>query len=199
MTAKSPSRAKREERYINKLSPEQKAYVVRRLASYHTPTEIQRDLKELFGIEISVQAVNHYHADRIGYDNLAPCWKELFWETRKAFIAACAQAGTMEQMVRVRLREDMVLMARDAGHYRIANELLNSIAKEAGQMFVNRSILEVAPGAASTVRAARIVYQYDDGERVIVPGDPGGASIILRRAGKMNEVAPLPPPAEPAG
>jgi hypothetical protein len=29
----------------------------------------------------------------------------------------------MAQTVRVRLREDMVLMARDAGHYRVANEL----------------------------------------------------------------------------
>jgi hypothetical protein len=113
--------------------PEQKVYVVKRLATYDTPTAIVRDLKALFGVEITIQAADHYHPEHVSSEKrLAPCWKELFWATRKAFIAACAEVGTMEQMVRVRLREDMVLMARDAGHYRIANELLDNIAKEAG-------------------------------------------------------------------
>src|SRR4051812_2232406 len=103
MKEKARPPVKREHRYINKLTPELKAYVVRRLATYDTPTAIARDLEELFGVAISVPAVHHYHAERVSYDNLAPCWRELFWETRKAFIAACAQTGTREQMARVRL------------------------------------------------------------------------------------------------
>jgi hypothetical protein len=117
-------------------------------------------------------------------DKLAPCWKELFWETRKAFIAACAQVGTMEQMVRVRLREDMVLMARDAGHYRVANELLDSIAKEAGKMFVNRYTLALAAAPAPWARGT-IIREYDDGTEVD-QGDPGGPVVHLRLNGQKK-------------
>jgi hypothetical protein len=184
MKAKSRAPVKREQRYIIKLTPEQKIYVVRRLATYGTPTEIARDLKALFGIEITLQAVEHYHPERVASDKLAPYWKELFWETRKAFIAACAEVGTMEQMVRVRLREDMVFMARDAGHYRIANELLDSIAKEAGQMFVNRHTLELAAAPEPTGAAGRILHEYDDGIKEIAPGDPGGPLVLIRMRGR---------------
>jgi hypothetical protein len=137
VTTKSRPPAKHKDRYLNKLTPEHKVFVVKRLATYDTPTAIVRDLKALFGVEVTLQAIDHYLPHKASEKRLA-CWQELFWETRKAFIAACAEAGTMHEMVRVRLREDMVLLARDAGHYRTANELLDSIAKEAGKMFVNR-------------------------------------------------------------
>jgi hypothetical protein len=186
MKEKARPPVKREHRYIMKLTPEQKAYVVRRLATYDTPTAIARDLEALFGVEISVQAVDHYNPERGSYDNLAPCWKELFWETRKAYIAACAEAGTMEQMLRVRLREDMVLMARDAGHYRIANELLDSIAKEAGKMFTNRHTLALSATPAPVVHGATMIYEYDDCTE-ISHGDPGAPAAIIRMPGKKNE------------
>jgi hypothetical protein len=111
---------------------------VRRLATWDSPTAIARDLADVFGVEVSKQAVVHYNPELASRWKLAPCWQELFRETRKAWVAACANVGTMEPMVRVRLREDMVLMARDAGHYEAANELLDSIAREAGQWFVDR-------------------------------------------------------------
>jgi hypothetical protein len=188
MPTKSRAIANREHRYIIKLTPEQKVYVVKRLATYDTPTAITRDLKALFGVDISVQAVDQYHPERASSDNLAPCWKELFWATRKAFIAACAEAGTMEQMVRVRLREDMALMARDAGHYRVANELLDSIAREAGKMFVSRHTLELAAAPAPMGLSSRIEYEYDDGTREVrSPGDPGGPLITIRKAGKKDD------------
>jgi hypothetical protein len=186
MTTKSRTPVKRESTI--KLTAEQKTYVVRRLATYDTPTAIARDLKDLFGVDITVRSVDHYHPERSTSDKLAPCWKELFWETRKAFIAACAEVGTMEQAVRVRLREDMVLMARDAGHYRIANELLDSIAREAGKMFTNRYTLALAAPPAPAGQRATIIYEYDDGAE-ISHGDPGAPSMILRMAGKKkNEV-----------
>ena len=189
MKAKSHSPVKNKERYLNKLTPEHKTFVVKRLATYDTPTAIVRDLKALFGVEITLQAVDHYHPHKAAEKRLAPCWQELFWETRKAFIAACAEVGTMEQMVRVQLREDMVLMARDAGHYRIANELLDSIAKEAGKMFVNRPMLALAAAAPAPVpQAARIIYEYDDGIKEISPGEPGAPLVLLRITGKKDDV-----------
>jgi hypothetical protein len=189
MTAKSPTPVKREDRYVNKLTPEQKAYVVKRLATYHTPTAIARDLKELYGVEVTKQAVVHYHPEPAANDKLAACWKELFWETRKAFIAACAEAGTKEQMVRIRLREDMVLMARDVGHFRVANELLDSIAKEAGKMFTNRHTIALSAAPAPAVPTARIEYEYDDGTRKVVsPGYPGGPSAVIRMTGPKDGV-----------
>jgi hypothetical protein len=185
MRKKSPAPADRERKYARKLSEELKAYVVRRLASYDSSTAIARDLKELFGVEVALPTIDYYHPERVSSLKLPPCWQELFWETRRAFIAACTQASTMEQMVRVRLREDMVLMARDAGHYRSANELLDSIAKEAGKMFTSRHTLAQA---AAPVGRATVIYEYDDCTDVS-HGDAGAPSMIIRMHGPKN----LPP------
>jgi hypothetical protein len=139
---------------------------------------------------MTVQGIQHYDPEKLASDDLSACWKELFWETRKAFIAACAEVGTMEEMVRVRLREDMVLMARDAGHYRVANELLDSIAKEAGKMFVNRYTLALAAAPAPWARGT-IIREYDDGTEVD-QGDPGGPVVRVRLNGrKKNEDAEM--------
>jgi hypothetical protein len=166
--------------YARKLTDEQKTYVVTRLATYHSPTAIARDLKELFGVTITVQSVDYYHPQRATSGMLAQRWKDLFWETRKAYLAGCAQAGTVEQMVRIQLREDMVLMARDAGQYRVANELLNCIAKEAGRMF-DAGYARKQSTAPEPWTRGTMIYESTDGTREIFPGDSSTAPTVVIR------------------
>jgi hypothetical protein len=122
-------------KYANRLTDERKIYIVRQLAWYNTSSAIARDLKENFGIEITPQAIDHYHPERAAGATLSQRFKDLFWEVRKAYLAAAAEIGTNDPLVRMRWREDMVLEAWDAGDYRMANAMLDSIAKEAGGAF----------------------------------------------------------------
>jgi hypothetical protein len=139
MTTNSPIAAKPEHPNCRKLTTQQKVYVVRRLAICDSPAAIRHDLKDVFGVEITLQGVFHYNPEQASRRKPAPWWQALFWETRRAYIAACANVSTMKPTVRVRLREDMVLAARDAGEYRTANALLDSIARDAGGMFADRT------------------------------------------------------------
>jgi hypothetical protein len=122
-------------KFASKLTEEQKVYVVTRLGCYGTPSAIARDLKENFGIEVTPQSIDHYHPGRPTGAGLSQRFKDLFWEARKAWLAAAADTAMKDPLVRMRLREDMVLEARDAGDYRVANAMLDSIAKEAGGAF----------------------------------------------------------------
>jgi hypothetical protein len=114
----------------NKLTDEQKIYVVERLAAYDGLTAIARGLKEKFGITISPTGVSHYNPERSL--DLAQRWKDLFAETRKAYIDSTADIGFTNKPARLRRREAMMHKAWAAGQYELANEILDSIAKETG-------------------------------------------------------------------
>ena len=122
-------------KYAAKLSDEQKAFVVTRLATYATPSAIALDLQAQFGVSITAQSVMHYHPEMNSGDRLAQRWRDLFRETRRLYVERSAEIGTADKMVRMRWRENMALKAEEAGDYRIANALLDSIAKEAGDAF----------------------------------------------------------------
>ena len=118
-----------------KLTDEQKAYVVRRLAEYDKPVAIAQALQELFGVTISHQAIEHYDPERPAGHDLAKQWRTVFRKARKAFIARTADVGMMYKPVRMKLRERMVMHEWEAGRCKAANEILDSIAKEAGVTF----------------------------------------------------------------
>jgi hypothetical protein len=145
------------QKFAHKLTDEQKIYIVRQLASYKTSSAIARDLKENFGIDITAQAIDHYHPDRASGATLSPRFKDLFRETRKAYLAAAAEVGTNDPLVRMHWREAMVLEAWDAGDYRMANAMLDSIAKEAGGAFNSKhrhgrfGMADIQPSAIVTI------------------------------------------------
>jgi hypothetical protein len=117
----------------HKLTEEQKIYVVKRLAAYDPLPAIVRGLKEQFGITISRPALVHYNPERAENHCLAPRWKDLFWQTRKAHIAGTAHLGDTDKAARIRRRQAMMHRAWAAGRYAEANRILDSIAKELGR------------------------------------------------------------------
>ena len=119
-------------KYKGKLTDEQRTYVVMRLATYDKPFEVLQGLKEKFGVTIVFQTVEHYHPERAASRHLAQRWKDLFWATRKAYLTNNADIGAMHKLVRIRWRENMMHEAWNACQFRIANDILDSIAKETG-------------------------------------------------------------------
>jgi hypothetical protein len=139
----------------HKLTNAQRTYVVRRLAAYDKPAAIAHSLKEVFGVTISTQAIEHYDPERPAGQDLAPQWHEVFRAARKAYIAETADISHMDKLARLRLRERMAIAAWEEGNYKLANEILNDIAKEAGGAFDGRNRHEqsgnIQPSAIVTI------------------------------------------------
>jgi hypothetical protein len=112
------------------LTDEHKIYIVRRLAAYETLTSIARGLKREFGITVSRALVETYNPVRSSGRKLGRRWKDLFWKARKAFKEGIADVGANYPLVRIYWRGEMALEMWDAGQHKVANELLDSIAKE---------------------------------------------------------------------
>jgi hypothetical protein len=149
-----------EDTMTSKLSDEQKAYVVKRLAAYDKPLAIAQGLNEVFGVTISTQAIEHYDPERPAGHDLARKWRDVFWKARTAFIASIVDTGTMLIPVRLRLRERMAMLAFEEGNYKLANDILDSIAKEAGHVFANGH----GNGLSGGVRLAATVTCSDPAE-----------------------------------
>jgi hypothetical protein len=105
---------------------------VKRLATYDWPPAIVRGLKREFGITVRYKLVHHYHPERVDSRTLAQRWRDLFWKTRQAFIDDTADIGAGYKPVRIRWRGEFVQETWDLGQYKIANDILDSIAKETG-------------------------------------------------------------------
>lgn len=122
----------------NKLTEQQRIYVVRRLAAYDKPRAIARDMKQEFGIEVSHQLVESYHPGRAAGRRLAARWKRLFAEARAEFLDSAAETAAMHMAVRVSLREDIARDAWEAGLFKAASDVLDAIAKDIGGVFDKR-------------------------------------------------------------
>jgi hypothetical protein len=114
-----------------RLTHEQKVYVVKRLAAYDAPIAIVRGLKEEFGIAVSADMLQHYDPELAYSRTLAQRWKDLFREARAAYLDSTAGIGASYRLVRIHWRGEMVQETWGAGQHRIANEILDSVTKEA--------------------------------------------------------------------
>ena len=86
----------------SRLNDEQRAWIVRRLAAYDSPTTIRRDVRERFGIAVSRQAIEQYDPTRDC--KRGKRWADLFYTVRKDRIGSEA-----DQITRARQIERVVL------------------------------------------------------------------------------------------
>lgn len=115
-----------------KLTNELKEYVVQRLAAYDSAGAIMRSLREDFGITMTRASIERYDPTRS--PRCPQRWRELFFATRQAILDGKAARGAASAAVRLRWREDMVQQALEAKDYAVADRILNSIAREVGDL-----------------------------------------------------------------
>lgn len=118
-------------RHITNLTDEHKTYIVRRLAAYETLSVIAKGLKQEFGITVPKTHIQYYDPERKASGNLSRRWRDLFWTTRKAFRDGLADIGANYPLVRIFWRGEMAQETWAAGRHGVANDILDSIAKEA--------------------------------------------------------------------
>lgn len=113
------------------LTDRQKIYVVKGLAAYDPLVMIVRGLKEEFGITVQAPTLRYYNPEN-RHPTLAQRWKDLFWRTRRSYIDGTVDIGASHKPVRIRWRGKFAEAAWNAEQYKVANAILDSIAKEIG-------------------------------------------------------------------
>lgn len=124
------------------LSDEVKRFVVQQLAMFETPSEVARSVKDEFGIEVSRQAVEAYDPGKRAGAALSEEFRQLFAATRETFIADTASIGVTHKVVRLRTLARLIEKAEGRGNAVLVASLLEQVAKECGDAFTNRRVLD---------------------------------------------------------
>jgi hypothetical protein len=122
----------------NKLTDETKAFVVKALACWDPPSVVARALQEEYGVELARSSVEAYDPTRRAGRRLAERWRQLFQDTRSAFLEDASAIGVAHQVVRLRALDRMAQEAEAAGDFALAARLLAQAAREWGGCFTNR-------------------------------------------------------------
>jgi hypothetical protein len=121
----------------NRLPDAIKTFLVQRLAMFETPSDVAASMKEEFGVEVTRQHVQKFDAKRNG-KLPAKRWVALFDATRKRFLDEITDIPAANKSVRVRRLDRMATKAEAQKNYFLAAAILEQIAKEVGDAYVNR-------------------------------------------------------------
>lgn len=120
------------------LNTKVKAYIVRGLATYMTPSEVVDAVKQEFGgLIITRQQVAKYDPDKASGVNLSDKWQQLFVKHRKNFNDEINSIPIANKAYRLRMLDDMVRDALESKNRPLVAKLLNQAAKEVGEVFTN--------------------------------------------------------------
>jgi hypothetical protein len=115
------------------ISDDIKAFIVRSLATFDTPSEVVDSVKNNFGVELSRQHVYGY--DPECSKPPAQRWCELHAATRAAFLGETAEIGITHKAYRLQLLDRMVHFAMKHHYPGRAQALLEQAAKECGGLY----------------------------------------------------------------
>ncbi len=126
------------------LTDEVKAFIVRGLACFETPTEVSRYVKDEFGIVVTASQVQAYDPTKRQGRSLSEKWRDKFEADRAAFRTRVDEIPLAN--LAFRLQELMKLYRKVAsqGNVVAASSLLEQAAKETGGVFTNRTRVEAS-------------------------------------------------------
>ncbi|GAB2176782.1 DUF2280 domain-containing protein [Dongia sp. agr-C8] len=115
------------------LTDEMKAFIVRGLARYETPTRVAASVQLEFGIAIDRRQVYAY--DPAGSRPPAQRWIDLHAATRAKFLSAVAEIGVAQKVVRLRMLDRFANRLEEANYPERAAAFLAQAAKECGGFY----------------------------------------------------------------
>ena len=123
---------------INRLSGEVKAFIVQRLACFDAPSTVAEAVRQQFGATITRQMVECYDPHKRSGARLSRKWRQLFEQTRRAFLEESITIGISHRAVRLRKLEAQVELNEEQGDSAMVAKLLEQAAKEMGGTYTNR-------------------------------------------------------------
>ncbi len=121
-----------------RLNDRVRTFIVRSLVCFETPAAVLEAVKREFGEQITPQAIQHYDPNRSQGALLARKWRQLFEETRKAFLEDCGTIGISHRAVRLKKLDRQVALYEEAGNGAMVAQLLKQAAEEMGKVYTNR-------------------------------------------------------------
>lgn len=127
------------------MTDEVKAFVIQGLASFDSPSQVAAAVNDEYGIQMTPQAVQSYDPTKYQGRSLAPKWKVMFDNARKAFIEDSSGIPIAHRSTRLRALQRMAQAAEKAKNYPLAASLHKQAAEEMGNAYTNRRELS-GPG-----------------------------------------------------
>ncbi len=139
------------------LNTKVKAYIVRCLATYMTPSEVVDAVNQEFGgLIVTRQQVAKYDPDKASGINLSDKWKQLFVKHRKDFNDEVDSIPIANKAYRLTMLDNMVRDAFESKNRPLVAKLLEQAAKEVGEVFTNRhKVNHVSPGIVNATTPKR--------------------------------------------
>ncbi len=151
-----------------RLSTEHKVLIVSRLAAFVAPSEIVAELKEL-GVTASIEQVFHYDPTAKGSD-VGQRWREMHTQLRAEFLRDTASIPIAHKSYRLRELNDMARQAKLRKNFPLAAQLLEQAAKEMGESYTNRRVLEPADPVAALAATLGVTPEEITGALADVAG-----------------------------
>jgi len=164
------------------LNDQHKRFILRRLAVFVPPSDVQTEFQEEFGFEVSSTQVAYYDPTNERGRDLAERWRTLFHETRQEFLEEFT--GSTLQYKAVRLREmekkyreleGLVEKLPDRNALGRADlieqmfDVMEQIAKEMGGKYTNDHTLDASVSDPSEIDWNELTNEQLDR---IVEGEP---------------------------
>lgn len=122
------------------LRDQHKRWIIQQLAMFVGRKEIIDQLQSE-GVHVSYSQIAYYDPAVAG-NGLGQSWRELHAQTRAAFLKGVEGIAISHRSFRLRELEDMYRHAKKMKNYGLAAELLERAAKEMGEAYTNRRVVE---------------------------------------------------------
>lgn len=144
------------------LSDEMKAFIIQGLACFDSPSQVAKNVKDVYGIDVPRQQVEQHDPTKYAGRQLRKKWADLFFECRDKFKAELVDIPIANRAVRLRVLNRMAQHAEDRKNYALTAQLLEQAAKEVGEQYTNKSVLDHKSSDGSmTPKAASIIVGDD--------------------------------------
>lgn len=122
------------------LRDEHKTLIVQRLATFVSPTEIKEELSQQ-GVDVSLRQIAYYDPT-LKSAGASDAWRQLHAEIRAQFVKDTASIAIANKAYRLRELDDMQRRAKLRKNFPLAAQLLEQAAKEMGEAYTNRRVIE---------------------------------------------------------
>jgi hypothetical protein len=158
-----------------KLPKKAQVFIVTSFATYEAATEIQKLVKENFGVELTLQGVAHYNPE--ANKTIAAKWKTLFDETREKFNADTSNIAIASKAFRLRELERHYRRQTSAARVNPVElrATLEQAAKESGGGYTNRREITGPEGKSIVPDGANVILYLPDNGRGDADRKPASA------------------------
>lgn len=126
-----------------------KVAIIQALACFDSISTVSVMIKSDYGLTVSPQAIEAHDPTKRAGRKLAKKWRDLFEQTRDAFIDDTSAIPISHKATRLRSLNRMAELAERKGNMAMVSKLLEQAAKEMGNAFTNKVDHQSTDGSMS--------------------------------------------------